>query len=181
VEYPRFVDSRALPRYACSAAVPILVADYCFRPGVGKRGHPAGRVVERRCVRRPIEPGQYTSIDYTQTLDDHLVLASIGTVGDALDNALAESFVDFYETELISDRVWRSQAQLELATLTRQGESQRTSPVLRDQRDVPKCGVLSETQQELSVKVEGVGRVLHGLVRSTESEQVGSDDPSSTL
>ena len=60
---------------------------------------------------------QYTSIDYTQALDDHLVLASIGTVGDALDNALAESFVDSYKAELISDRVWRSQAQLELATV----------------------------------------------------------------
>ena len=60
---------------------------------------------------------QYTSSDYTQTLDDHLVLASIGTVGDALDNALAESYVDSYKTELIADRVWRSQAQLELATV----------------------------------------------------------------
>ena len=60
---------------------------------------------------------QYTSKDYTQTLDDHLVLASIGTVGDALDNALAESFVDSYKTELIADRVWRCQAQVELATV----------------------------------------------------------------
>jgi putative transposase len=68
-------------------------------------------------LRRPIEFAQYTSIDYTQTLDNHLVLASIGTVGDALDNALAESFVDSYKTELISDRVWRSRAQVELATV----------------------------------------------------------------
>jgi putative transposase len=60
---------------------------------------------------------QYTSEDYTQTLDDHLVLASIGTVGDAYDNALAESYVDSYKTELIADRVWRSQAQVELATV----------------------------------------------------------------
>ncbi len=60
---------------------------------------------------------QYTSIDYTQVLDDHEVLASIGTVGDALDNALAESFVDSYKTELISDRVWSSRAQVELATV----------------------------------------------------------------
>jgi transposase InsO family protein len=43
-------------------------------------------------------PKQYTSDDYTQTLTDHLVLASIGTVGDAYDNALAESFVDSYKT-----------------------------------------------------------------------------------
>jgi len=32
-------------------------------------------------------------------------------------NALAESFVDSYKTELIADRVWRSRAQLELATV----------------------------------------------------------------
>jgi len=60
---------------------------------------------------------QYTSIDYTQTLSDHGVLASVGSVGDAYDNALAESFVDSFKTELISDRVWRSRAQLELAVV----------------------------------------------------------------
>jgi len=58
---------------------------------------------------------QYTSFDYAQTLDDHQVLASIGTVGDAFDNAMAESFVDTFKTELIADRVWRTQTQLELA------------------------------------------------------------------
>jgi hypothetical protein len=67
-------------------------------------------------LRQPVESAQYTSGDYTQTLTDHVVLGSIGTVGDAYDNALAESFVDSYKTELIADRVWRSQAQLELAT-----------------------------------------------------------------
>ena len=60
---------------------------------------------------------QYTSEDYTQTLDDAEALASIGTVGDAYDNAMAESFVDSYKTELIADRVWRSRAQLELASV----------------------------------------------------------------
>ena len=60
---------------------------------------------------------QYTSIDYTQTLDDHGVLASIGTVGDAYDNASAETFVDSFKTELIRDRVWRTRSQLELAVV----------------------------------------------------------------
>jgi putative transposase len=60
---------------------------------------------------------QYTSIDYTQTLDDHGVLGSIGTVGDAYDNARAESFVDSFKTELIADRVWTSRSQLELAVV----------------------------------------------------------------
>ncbi len=58
---------------------------------------------------------QYTSIDYTQTLEDHGVLGSIGSVGDAYDNATAESFVDNFKTELIADRVWTSRSQLELA------------------------------------------------------------------
>ena len=68
-------------------------------------------------LRRPVESAQYTSIDYTQTLDDHGVLASIGTVGDAYDNATAESFVDSFKTELIRDRVWRTRTQLEFAVV----------------------------------------------------------------
>jgi putative transposase len=58
---------------------------------------------------------QYTSYAFTQVLDDHGVLASIGSVGDAFDNAMAESFVDSFKTELIADRVWRTRTQLELA------------------------------------------------------------------
>jgi putative transposase len=60
---------------------------------------------------------QYTSADYTQVLNDHRVQASVGSVGDAYDNALAESFVDSLKTELIADRVWRTRAQLELAVV----------------------------------------------------------------
>jgi putative transposase len=60
---------------------------------------------------------QYTSIDYTQTLADHGVLASVGSVGDAYDNALAESFVDSFKTELITDRVWQTRSQLEIAVV----------------------------------------------------------------
>jgi putative transposase len=68
-------------------------------------------------LRRPVEFGQYTSFDYTQALTDHTVLASIGSVGDAYDNALAESFVDSFKTELIRDRVWRTSVDLELAVV----------------------------------------------------------------
>lgn len=60
---------------------------------------------------------QYTSADYTQELDDNGVLASVGSVGDAYDNAMAESFVDSFKTELIADRSWRSRSQLELAVV----------------------------------------------------------------
>ena len=39
----------------------------------------------------PVESGQYTAIRYADRLADAHVLASIGTVGDSYDNAMAES------------------------------------------------------------------------------------------
>ncbi|MGH2882249.1 MAG: IS3 family transposase [Solirubrobacteraceae bacterium] len=73
---------------------------------------------EVQLVAHTDQGSQYGAEDYTQVLSDHQVLASVGSVGDAYDNALAESFVDSYKTELIADRVWRTRAQLELQTVT---------------------------------------------------------------
>jgi transposase InsO family protein len=47
---------------------------------------------------------QYTSFRFTRHLLDSSIDASIGTVGDALDNALAESAIGMYKTELIKPR-----------------------------------------------------------------------------
>jgi putative transposase len=77
--------------------------------------HQRGPGADVELVHHSDRGSQYTSIDYGQTLADHGVLASVGSVGDAYDNALAESFVDSFKTELIRDRVWRTRAQLELA------------------------------------------------------------------
>jgi putative transposase len=89
-----------------------LVLD-ALRMALGLREHGA----DVQLVHHSDAGSQYTGGDYTQTLTDHVVLGSIGTVGDAYDNALAESFVDSYKTELISDRVWRSRAEVEFATV----------------------------------------------------------------
>ncbi len=63
-------------------------------------------------------PGVNTPLTTTpRRSNDHGVLASIGTVGDALDNAVAESFVDSFKTELITDRTWATRSQLELAVV----------------------------------------------------------------
>ena len=87
-----------------------LVLD-ALKMALGQRG--GGADVE--LIHHSDRGSQYTSFDYGQTLDDHGVLASVGSVGDAYDNALAESFVDSFKTELITDRVWRTRSQLELA------------------------------------------------------------------
>lgn len=73
------------------------------------------RVDEVQLIHHSDRGSQYLSGDYTQTLDDHDVLGSVGSTGDAYDNSMAESFVDSFKTELIADRVWRSRTQLELA------------------------------------------------------------------
>ena len=73
------------------------------------------------CLRDP-EPGlvahtdagsQYTSIAYTDRVADAGMLPSIGTVGDALDNALAESWVATIKAELVQGRIFASVEQAE--------------------------------------------------------------------
>ncbi len=60
---------------------------------------------------------QYTAFRFTAHLAGEGIAASIGTVGDALDNALMESAIGLYKTELIKRRgPWRRLADVELAT-----------------------------------------------------------------
>ena len=61
---------------------------------------------------------QYLSFAFTQRLVDAGVDASVGSVGDALDNALAESTIGLYKTEKIRrEGPWKTLADVELATL----------------------------------------------------------------
>jgi hypothetical protein len=67
-------------------------------------------------LRRPLESAQYTAFRYTQRLDDHGIARSVGSVADAYDNAMAESWVGTYKLEV--SRPFRSRFDAELATLT---------------------------------------------------------------
>jgi putative transposase len=61
---------------------------------------------------------QYVSFAFTQRLVDEGVDASVGSVGDAYDNALAESQIGLYKAELIRpDGPWRGVEHVELETL----------------------------------------------------------------
>ncbi len=69
-------------------------------------------------MRRLPEPGQYTSIAFTERLAAAGAAPSVSAVGDALDNALAETHIGLFETELIRPRgPWRGLDDVELATL----------------------------------------------------------------
>ncbi len=60
---------------------------------------------------------QYTSFALAEHLERERIAASIGSVGDAYDNALMESTIGLYKTELIKpQRPWKTLAAVELAT-----------------------------------------------------------------
>jgi putative transposase len=61
---------------------------------------------------------QYTSIRYTERLAETGAAPSAGSVGDAYDNALAESEIGLFKTEVIRQQgPWRNLDDVEIATL----------------------------------------------------------------
>jgi len=61
---------------------------------------------------------QYTAMRYTDQLSLHRIAASIGSVGDSYDHALAETTIGLYKTELTDlHGPWRGRLEIELATL----------------------------------------------------------------
>ncbi|MFJ4774011.1 integrase core domain-containing protein [Streptomyces uncialis] len=82
---------------------------------------------QRDCEGRPPVPGelvhhsdagsQYTSFRLAGHLDAARIAASVGSVGDAYDNALMESTIGLYKTEVIKpQRPRKTLSHVELAT-----------------------------------------------------------------
>jgi putative transposase len=55
-----------------------------------------------KVLRRPVESAQYLSIRYTQRLAEAGAVTSVGSRGDSYDNALAETIIGLYKTELVA-------------------------------------------------------------------------------
>jgi putative transposase len=78
--------------------------------------------LDMACWRRKPVPGevvhhadhgtQYTSWAFGQRLREAGLLGSMGTVGDALDNAMAESFFGTLQLELLDRRTWQTRREL---------------------------------------------------------------------
>ena len=78
-------------------------------------------------ARRPVDGGlvhhsdrgvQYVSIKYSERLAEAGIEPSVGSVGDSYDNALAETVIGLFKTEVIHRRgPWRSLEAVEYATL----------------------------------------------------------------
>jgi putative transposase len=62
---------------------------------------------------------QYTAIRYGERLELAGALPSVGSRGDSYDNAVAESTIGLYKTELINETTtWRNAVHIEMETLT---------------------------------------------------------------
>jgi putative transposase len=80
-------------------------AIYARRPAQGSLIHHSDRGV------------QYVSIRYTERLAEAGIEASVGSLGDSYDNALAETINGLYKAEVIHRQSWKSREAVELETL----------------------------------------------------------------
>ncbi len=92
--------SRAVVGWSIATVKDVAFVEACLKMALWRRDH-HGQPIPPGMVHHSDAGSQYTSIRFTETLALHGLAASIGTVGDALDNAAAESFMGLYKNEAI--------------------------------------------------------------------------------
>jgi len=90
--------SRAIVGWSASTTKDVAFVEQCLSMALWRRDH-AGRKVPDGMIHHSDAGSQYTSIRFTETLALQGLSASIGTVGDAYDNAVAESFIGLFKNE----------------------------------------------------------------------------------
>ena len=89
---------------------------------------------------------QYLSIKYTERLASAEIDLSVGTVGDAYDNALAECVIGLFKTEVINQTgPWKSMREVEWETLNRRTAQRNGSIGIT----IVACSALSATSHPL--------------------------------
>ena len=102
----RIVGWRVSSSLRTDLALDALEQALYARPGINDLVHHSDRGI------------QYVSIRYTERLAEAGIEPSVGSVGDSYDNALAESVIGLYKTEVIHRRgPWRNLDAVEYATL----------------------------------------------------------------
>ena len=74
----------------------------------------AGDPTQRRLIHHSDRGAQYTAIRFTQRLADAGIQPSMGSVGDSLDNALAENFFSILKVERVYRTTYRTREEAEL-------------------------------------------------------------------
>ncbi len=92
--------SRAIVGWEVSTVKDTAFVEACLRMALWRRDH-SGRPVTAGLIHHSDAGSQYTSIRFTETVALAGLVASIGSVGDAYDNAAAETVMGLFKTEAI--------------------------------------------------------------------------------
>src|SRR5690606_26320906 len=85
-------------------------------PSAAASSHPSQLLPVVEVLRRPFESTQYLSIRYTERLAEAGIENSVGSKGDSYDNALAESVIGLFKTEVIRRQgPWKNLEDVEFA------------------------------------------------------------------
>ncbi|UTT45681.1 IS3 family transposase [Micrococcus luteus] len=109
--YSRRIVGWAVSGSLRTAGLPLLALEHALLSTGASRGR-------QGLIHHSDRGAQYVSLAYSDALITAGVTASVGTVGDSYDNALAETVNGLYKAELIhSKRIWESVQAVELATM----------------------------------------------------------------
>ena len=100
--------SRAIVGWSASTTKDVAFVESCLAMAMWRRDH-AGRPVPKGMIHHSDAGSQYTSIRFTETLTLQGLSASIGSIGDAYDNAVAETTIGLYKTRAAGTRARRTQ------------------------------------------------------------------------
>lgn len=92
--------SRAIVGWEVSTVKDTAFVEACLRMALWRRDH-SGRPVAAGLIHHSDAGSQYTSIRFTETVALAGLVASIGSVGDAYDNAAAETVMGLFKNEAI--------------------------------------------------------------------------------
>jgi putative transposase len=91
-----------IPGWECSLSKKAAFVESAIRGAAVYRAR-QGNPITGGAIHHSDAGSQYTSVHFTETLMLAGLIPSIGTVGDAFDNALAETTMGLYKTECIRD------------------------------------------------------------------------------
>jgi putative transposase len=94
------VYSRAIVGWTAASTKTTALVSKALNMALWRRDH-HGHPVEPGLIHHSDAGSQYTSLAFTDSLALQGLSASIGSVGDAYDNALAESIIGLFKTEVV--------------------------------------------------------------------------------
>jgi putative transposase len=114
------VYSRRILGWKTSSSKTADLVTGALQQALATRRRASGEFTAEGVIHHSDAGSQYTALAFTEELDEAGIAGSIGTVGDALDNALMESTIGLYKTELIlpysSRRNWDDVREVERET-----------------------------------------------------------------